>query len=128
MKDVNINDAIKDTGKIADNLITSKEEKLILENKDRESARKRDIEAQKEENASWLSKNIAPILALLIFALTSFIVYSLIFNEIPEGNKDILQFVFGLIIGGGFVQIFNYYFGTSSSSSNKDKIFKKFFK
>lgn len=44
------------------------------------------------------------------------ILLSLIFIEVPENNKDIVNTTFSTLIGGTIVIAFTYYFGDSDKS------------
>lgn len=44
----------------------------------------------------------------------------LLFVEVPENNKDILNTTFSAIIGGTIVIAFTYYFGDSDKVKGKD--------
>ena len=67
-------------------------------------------------------------LALYIFASVIVIgffalLYILIFTEIPEGNRDVLNLVIGSLIGS-FTSVVAYYFGSSKGSADKNKLIR----
>jgi hypothetical protein len=94
-------DLVKEVGKIADDLITSKEEKIILKQQieakilEHESNMQTQISERWKADMnsdSWLSKNIRPLtLAFLLFALTIFtlIDFSFLGLEIQEAWIDL---------------------------------------
>ncbi len=109
-------DLVKEVGKIADDLITSKEEKIILKQQieakilEHESNMQNQISERWKADMnsdSWLSKNIRPLtLAFLLFALTIFtlIDFSFLGLEIQEAWIDLWQMLaitaFGAYFGG----------------------------
>lgn len=90
-----------------------------LEVQDRESARSREVEFMKASGGKrdWLMGTVAIIGLLMMLG----VIAALIFMQIPESNKELAYMSFGsvLTIGGA---IFNYYFGSSRGSAQKDKI------
>ena len=109
-------DLVKEVGKIADDLITSKEEKIILKQQieakilEHESNMQNQISERWKADMnsdSWLSKNIRRLtLAFLLFALTIFtlIDFSFLGLEIQEAWIDLWQMLaitaFGAYFGG----------------------------
>lgn len=70
-----------------------------------------------------INKNLIQfILAILgvIFSMSWFA--GLLFMDIPEGNKDMINTITGALITVCLGQIFNYYYGSSKSSSDKTDI------
>mgnify|MGYP003479678416 FL=1 len=97
-----------------------KEIALDLENTT--NARSREIEITKIDKASWLQRNITPILALVIILFT-FTMWTLILfrNYEPKTNES-------MIIGGLTsitATVIGYYFGSSIGSKEKDNAIKK---
>jgi hypothetical protein len=140
---------IEGVGNIIDNVITSKEEKELLKLelqkeinrhteesrqiaiheseillKDVQSARQRDIEANNSQSASWLSKNISPLLA--IFTIVSFyaINFIIIFLKPSQEQKEILFYTIGLVSGVS-TMVVSYYFGSSQGSKEKQDILNR---
>jgi hypothetical protein len=138
---------VESVGKVLDNVVTSKEEKMQLENEIRKSemqfqvdmkklsieeqqmilsdvssARQREVQVQTSEYATQLAKNVAPYLALGTTVLTLSLFFFLIFStqEIPSQKKDIILYVLG-VLSAILTQIYSYYFGSSAGSAAKSK-------
>ena len=52
------------------------------------------------------------------------LLYILIYDAIPETNKEILNIVIGALIGS-FTTVVGYFYGSSIGSKNKDEILKE---
>lgn len=78
------------------------------------------------ERDSWLNRNIAPILAIIIlFASFGFFAYILNFDFSVESKlKDIVILLIG-IVATLVTTVVSYYFGSSHGSSNKSKFIHK---
>jgi hypothetical protein len=138
---------VNSVGKVLDNVITTKEEKgqleielrkseqqfqidmqkLSLEEKqmvigDIGNARSREVEIAKSENATKLSKNTLPLMALGTIVLSFILFYVLIFSPalIPANSKDIVIYILG-VLSGILAQVYSYYFGSSAGSAEKQK-------
>jgi len=138
---------VSSVGNVVDNLVTTKEEKMQLQNElvkseqqfqvdmqklsndqqqmvyqDIDSARKREAAVQTSENATKLSKNVSPILALGATLITFVLFYLVIFqnNKFDPSVKDIVVYILG-VLSALLTQIFSYYFGSSQGSSDKNK-------
>lgn len=140
-------DLVGAVGQVLDQVTSTREEKMQLENELRkaemefqtemrklsveeqqirmqemDSARRRDLETQASANATRLGKNIAPYLALGTTLLTFGLFYMLIFQkESVEGNRDVILYVLG-VLSAIVTQIFSYYFGSSLGSADKNQI------
>lgn len=139
-------------GQVLDNVITTKEEKQTLDNEIRKSemqfqiemqklsieekrmiiddtgnARQREVEISKSEHATKLSKNTLPLMALGTIGLSFVLFYVLIFSPglIPEGSKDIIVYILG-VLSTILAQVYSYYFGSSAGSSDKQKTINSF--
>ena len=84
-----------------------------LEVKDRDSARKREVNLRKY-GTDWMF-NATGVVGLAAFA---FLVYTVVTTEVPETNKEIFIHLLG-IVEGVALSIFGYYFG-SSIKENKN--------
>ena len=87
---------------------------------DKDSARQMQMMAMESENASWLQRNIVPILAcgttIMIFAL--FLILMLI--EIPDQSHDLSMILLGGLLSSQSV-ILSFYFGSSMGSKDKSE-------
>jgi hypothetical protein len=79
-----------------------------LEVKDRDSARNREIEVVKTGKTDYLF-NLTGLIGLGVFV---FIVYAIVYLEIPKENKEIFIHLIG-IAEGVVLSIFGYYFGSA---------------
>lgn len=61
--------------------------------------------------------------AIVSLLLMSFVCYALVKVPIPDGNKEALYIIIG-IISGTVSTIANFYFGSSKGSQKKDDIIK----
>lgn len=138
---------VDSVGKVLDNVITTKEEKQQLDIELRKSeqqfqielrkldlqeqqailgdmsnARSREVEIAKSENATRLSKNTLPLMALGTIVLSFILFYVLVFspNLIPTSSKDIVIYILG-VLSGILAQVYSYYFGSSAGSADKQK-------
>ena len=84
-----------------------------LEVKDRDSARKREVNLRKY-GTDWMF-NATGVVGLAAFA---FLVYTVVTTEVPESNKEIFIHLLG-IVEGVALSIFGYYFG-SAIKENKN--------
>lgn len=79
-----------------------------LEVRDRESARNREVEVAKTGKFDFLF-NLTGVIGLSVFV---FIVYAIVYLEIPKENKEIFIHLIG-IAEGVVLSIFGYYFGSA---------------
>jgi hypothetical protein len=88
-------------------------EKLALETSRIELADKQN--ARKENKHSNMPAILSCVLSLVIVG----IIYMLFYTIVPEGSKDVLFMLLGVVVKewGGAMQ---YWFGTTRSSANKD--------
>ncbi len=141
---------VNSVGNVLDNIITTKEEKLKLENElhkaemqyklevrklnveekklfleDKAGAREREVRIQTSPGSTKLGKNISSYLALLTTLLTFFLFYILVFerDKIPADSKDIILYILG-VLSAIITQIFSYYFGSSLGSAAKNDILR----
>jgi len=141
------NTLVNSVGKVLDNVVTTKEEKMQLENEIRKSemqfqldlkklsleeqqmiigdissARQREVQVQTSEHATKLSKNVSPILALGTVVITLALFYVLVFSPstVEGDSKDIVMYILG-VLSAVLTQIYSYYFGSSAGSADKAK-------
>lgn len=133
-------------GGVVDNIITTKEEKMQLENEIKKAELQYQIEMRKlnleesgqvfadvkdaramasavqtSSNSSKLSKNVGPLLALGTTLLTFALFFTLIFGFCEKGNtKEIVLYILG-VLSAIVTQIFSFYFGSSQSSKDKNQ-------
>lgn len=142
-------------GNAIDKNVTSDEERLALQNEiakasmqydiemkalgieetkaylaDTDSARDNQSRVQESEHASWLSKNVHPILALTIVGLTFAMFWWVIFSgsgilKEESGMKDIIIYILGALTTIT-TQVAAYFFGSSQGSADKNKALASF--
>ena len=142
---------VESIGNALDNLVTTKEEKMTLENeikkaemqynlelkklniaeeelflKDVQSARTREVDIQSNQNASTLGKNISSYLAIAATVLCFAMFFTLIIkNDILSDPKNAaLKDIVIYILGvlsALLTQVYSYYFGSSSGSADKTR-------
>lgn len=141
---------VNSIGNTLDKVVTTKEEKLnielemkkadlayakdtaniLLKEKDLyigdvASARQMASTVQQSKNASFLSKNINPLLALGTVVLTFFIFYMVLFSNRDFGeNQEIVFYVLGAL-SAIVTQVFSFYFGSSQGSKDKHDLIDK---
>jgi len=136
---------VDSVGKVLDNVVTTKEEKMQLENEIRKSemqfqvdmkklsneeqqmvlndissARQREVQVLSSEHASWWTKNTMHVLAVGTTAITLAFFYILIFKpgSITTESRDIVLYILG-VLSATLTQIYSYYFGSSAGSAAK---------
>ena len=146
------NTLVDTVGEVLDNVTTTKEEKMQLENEIRKSeiqfqvemkklsneeqrmiiddignARQREAQVQTSENATKLSKNVSPYLALGTTFITLLLFFILIFRPgtVPESSKEIILYILG-VLSAILSQIYSYYFGSSAGSADKSRTIASF--
>jgi len=137
---------VDSVGKVLDNVITTKEEKMQLDNEIRKSemqfqldmkklsndeqqmilgdissARQREVQIQ-TSNTTVLNKNLMPFLAIGTIILVFSLFYVLIFTPsvIQGDGKELAMYLLG-ILSAVLTQIYSYYFGSSAGSADKSK-------
>jgi nitrate reductase NapE component len=91
---------------------------------DSDSAREHQSRVQESEHASWLAKNVHPMLAVGIVGLTFFMYIWIIQGDMDEiakkGVKDIVIYILGALTTIS-TRVAAYFFGSSQESKNKQK-------
>lgn len=144
-----VGDIVEKVGNVADKFIQTKEEKdafalEILKTKasieqstselearieeaylkDTQDARESYTKIQESEKASWLSKNIMPILTLVVTTGFFGLLGYMLKYTVPESNERIMDILLGSL-GTAWVTMVGFYFGSSRSSEIKsDQIHK----
>jgi len=93
---------------------------------DTDSARDNQSLVQQSKEASWLSKNVQPALAVFIIGVTFYLFYVLI-AEGTSGlgeDRDLIFLIIGYIAAMA-TQVIGYFYGSSSSSSMKTQLMMK---
>jgi hypothetical protein len=88
---------------------------------DTDSARAREVKMAESQNASWLNKNVGPMLAILAMFVAFGLFYKVTFSDLLTTqipNRDILLYILG-VMSAVVTQIFSYYFGSSAGSKSK---------
>ena len=105
---------VKGVGGVIDNLHTSGEEKLEAERKVKELVSNYEVEMEKQiterwkmdmQSASWLSKNIRPLVLIFLVVSTVLLVFidaGVISFEVKASWVDLLQLVLITVIGAYF--------------------------
>jgi hypothetical protein len=86
-----------------------------LEVADRDSARKREVEKAKTGGFD-LMFNLTGIIGLAAFA---FIIYAIVYLEVPENNKEVWIHLIG-ICEGIVLSIFGYFYGSAVKKNKQD--------
>lgn len=92
---------------------------LEIDAEDLKDARSLQKEALKQDDL--FSKRFIYYLASGVFIFSATIVVLLFFKDIPEQNKDVVNFILGVVVGTGLTGIFQYFFGSSKGSKDKQE-------
>jgi hypothetical protein len=109
--------------RLEDNRLDVEMQKLILA--DVQGARDRETRMAESAHASWLNKNMGPVLGLLAITLSFVLFYQVLFDDkflevLKPEKKDILLYILG-VLSAIVTQIFSYYFGSSTGSKAKSE-------
>lgn len=97
---------------------------LELHNANTDSARKMNAEIQLSASASWLAKNTAYTLDIVIVSATIFLAWFAFMKGVPEQNKELVYMALGsLITMSGTV--LNFHRGSSQGSKDKNSELEK---
>ena len=102
---------------------------------DTASARENQSRVQESEHASWLSKNVQPMLAVCIIGLTFFLYWYIAFSDNSTDKimakdspmKDIVIYILGALTTVA-TQVVSYFFGSSTGSADKSKTISELMK
>jgi VIT1/CCC1 family predicted Fe2+/Mn2+ transporter len=97
--------------------------KLDLDNT--KSARETEVAVLNSTKANWINVNIRPLLGITVLVVSFIFFFLLVFRKssLTGIGENILFTILGAVIGN-LNTILNYYFGSSSSSSEKNDIIK----
>ena len=108
------NELVKNVGGVIDNLTTTKEEKLMAEQKIKDMIMGYEAEMQKQvterwsmdmKSDSWLSKNIRPLTLIFLVISTVLIIFidaGVLQFDVKSSWVDLLQLVLITVIGAYF--------------------------
>lgn len=143
---------IDSVGKVLDNVITTKEEKMTIDNEivkaemqynldmkklnleeqqailgDMSNARGREVQMMSIDGNTKLNKNLMPMMALGTIVIVLALFYVLVFTPsvIKTESKDVIIYILG-VLSTVLTQIYSYYFGSSVGSADKQKTINSF--
>lgn len=93
-------------------IIELEQEKFKSVLADKQSARDREIKIA-NSSASWMSKNIVPLLAVIVVCSWVGIQYTMINIEIGQGMRELVARVLGTL-DGALMLVLAYFFGAST--------------
>lgn len=93
---------------------------FALEVQDRDSARRREIEVNTNENASWLTQNTASLIAIA-YTLFNFVIYVMILLGHMKVTNEMAVLIVNSITNIAML-IVGYYYGSSERKSKEFKI------
>lgn len=138
---------VASVGKVLDNVVTTKEEKMQLDIEMRKSemqfqldmkklsneeqqmilgdisnARQREVQMMSSEHATKMNRNLMPFMALGTIIIVLALFYVLIFSPavIKGDSKEIVMYILG-VLSAVLSQIYGYYFGSSAGSAEKSR-------
>jgi len=79
----------------------------------------RDMQKVALQQEDKFSKRFVYYLAIGVFVFSASVVILLFFVEIPKENRDVVNFILGVVVGTGLTGIFQYFFGSSKGSKDK---------
>ena len=102
----------------------AKEFITIQDNQNTSNARDNNTKVQESDKASWLAKNTPFILDFIIVFAVFILGCSLLFVQIPEENIQIVNIMFGALLGI-MGTVYNYHRGSSNGSAAKNELINK---
>jgi len=90
-----------------------------LDLQDVADARAMQVRIATSKNSTTLSKNFVYYLSIGVFLFSAITVLLLFFIEIPDKNRDVINFILGVLVGTGLTGVFNYFLGSSKGSKDK---------
>lgn len=92
--------------------------------KDIQDARSSFTRIQESDKASWLAKNILPILTVGVTLGFFGLLFYMLKYDVPTANKDILNIMLGSL-GTAWISIVGYFFGSSAGSKANADVIRK---
>lgn len=102
----------------------AKEFVTIQDNQNTANVRENNTKIQETQNATWLAKNTPYILDFLAVFAVLLLGIGLLFIEIPKDNLQIVNIMFGSLLGI-MGAVYNYYRGSSRGSAEKQDLINK---
>ena len=88
----------------------------------------RDLQKVALQQDDVFAKRFIYYLTIGVFSFSAIIVFLLFFIEVPDKNRDVINFILGVVVGTGLTGIFQYFFGSSQGSRDKADQLKTFMK
>ena len=85
----------------------------------------RDLQKIALQQDDLFSKRFIYYLAIGVFTFSATVVLLLFWIEIPDKNRDVVNFILGVIIGTGMTGIFNFFYGSSKGSKDSGAQLRK---
>ncbi len=102
----------------------AKEFVTIQDNQNTANARENNTKVQESDKSSWLAKNTPFVLDFLAVFAVFMLGCGLLFIEIPADNIQIVNIMFGSLLGI-MGTVYNYHRGSSKGSTEKQDIINK---
>tara|TARA_R110000787_G_scaffold3857_2_gene14747 strand:+ start:59 stop:535 length:477 start_codon:yes stop_codon:yes gene_type:complete len=118
--------AIKKTDSLTANQKETALELIKLDYSDLADAR--DLQKVALQQEDLFAKRFIYYLTTAVFSFSALIVLLLFIVEIPEKNRDVINFILGVVVGTGLTGIFQYFFGSSAGSKDKSQELKNLMK
>jgi len=87
---------------------------------DTQNARDNNAKIQESDKASWLSKNVNPLLTISVTLGFFTLLFFMLSHNVPKENERIMDILLGTL-GGAWLSIINFHFGSSKGSEEKQK-------
>ena len=82
----------------------------------------RDLQKTALNQEDLFSKRFVYYLSIGLFSFSCIVVLLLFFVEVPEQNKDVVNFILGIVVGTGLTGMFQYFFGSTKGSKDKTNL------
>lgn len=90
-----------------------------IDMQDRADARKMQVDIATSENTGWLAKNYIYLLSSLIVLAAIAFGIGLMYVEIPEPNRRMVEMFADIFLFSGAITIISFWFGSSKGSKDK---------